>query len=140
MQRKRCNGKNNKTKNKLSNLQNMGFPFFFLLFGPLLLSNLIIFIFLFILNHLNCYKSATWSSTNHIWTLIATEYHTKKIVSVQEPASQESAFVVFGCLFFFELLDPSTLGGRNFLIFYLFSTIATLSDVPRGGTQVSLGH
>jgi len=32
---------------------------------PLLLSNLIIFL-KFILNDLNCYKSATGSSTNHI--------------------------------------------------------------------------
>jgi hypothetical protein len=61
-------------------------------------------------------------------------------VSVQETAFQELAFVMFGGLFFFELLDPSTLGGCNFLILNLFSMIVTLSDVPRGGIQVSLGH
>jgi len=83
MQRKRCNEKNNKTKNNLSNLQNMGF---FSLFGPLLLSNLIILFFLFILNDLKCYKSATWSSANHIWTLIATEQHTKTFLNVQKSA------------------------------------------------------
>jgi hypothetical protein len=36
--------KNNKNKNKLSDLQNFFFPFF--LFGPLLLSNFMTFLFL----------------------------------------------------------------------------------------------
>jgi hypothetical protein len=36
----------NKKKNKLSNLQNFIFSFFFFLFGPLQLSNLITFLFL----------------------------------------------------------------------------------------------
>jgi hypothetical protein len=41
---------------------------FCFLFGPLLLSY-----FLFILNDLKCYKSATWSFTNHVGVLIATK-------------------------------------------------------------------
>ncbi len=41
-------------------------------FWPLSLSNLITFLFLIHFNNLKWYKSATWSSTNHVWTLIAT--------------------------------------------------------------------
>jgi hypothetical protein len=44
VQMKRINEKNNKKKNRVFNLQNMFFSFF-LLFGPLLLSNLITFLF-----------------------------------------------------------------------------------------------
>jgi hypothetical protein len=45
VQGKRSNEKITRKKKKLSNLQNVGF-FFFLLFRPLLLSNLITFLFL----------------------------------------------------------------------------------------------
>jgi len=84
-------------KNTLSNLQN-AFFFFFVFFWPLLLSTLITF--LLILNDLKCYKSTTWSSTNHLGTLIAREQHTRNFLSVQE-----LAFVVLGGLFCW-VLDP----------------------------------
>jgi hypothetical protein len=46
VQGKRSNEKFYKKKNKLSNFKNMFFFFIFLLFGPLLFSNLITFLFL----------------------------------------------------------------------------------------------
>jgi hypothetical protein len=60
--------------------------FFFLLFGPLFLSNPGLSYFLFILNDLKCYKNIAWSSINHVWTLTATKQHTKNFLDVQEPA------------------------------------------------------
>jgi hypothetical protein len=41
----------------------MIFSFLFFLFGPLILSNLIIIIIIINLNDLKCYRSATWSYT-----------------------------------------------------------------------------
>jgi len=37
-------------------------------------------------------------------------------------------------------LTPFTLGGHNFLISNLFSTIFSVLDAPRGGLQVLFGH
>ncbi len=108
--------------------------FFFLLFGPLLLSNLIIFLFLIHLNDLKCYKSATWSSTNHLSTLIAAKQYTKNFWGVWE-----SAFIVFRGSFF-EFLTPFTLGGHNFLISNPVLMIANVLDVPRGEVEVLFGH
>ncbi len=51
--------------------------FHFSSFLPLILSNLITFLFLIILNNLKCYRSTTWSFTNHLWNLITTNQHTK---------------------------------------------------------------
>jgi hypothetical protein len=42
---------------------------------------------LFILNDLKFYRSASFSSTNHLETLITTEQHTTNFLGVQEPAS-----------------------------------------------------
>jgi len=67
MQRKRSNEKIARRKiSFLTHRMYLIFNFnFSLLFGPLLLSKLLTFHFLFILNDLKCYKSATFSSTNH---------------------------------------------------------------------------
>jgi hypothetical protein len=40
----------------------------------------------------------------------------------------------------FEFLTLFTLGGDNFLISNLFSTIVSMSDAPRGGVQILFGH
>jgi len=106
----------------------------FLLFGPLLLLNLITFLLLIHFNNLKCYRSTTWSSTNHIGTLIAIEQRTRIFLSVQEPA-----FVVFNGLSFW-VLDPFCFEGGNFLISNLFLMIVSVSDAPRGGDQVLFGH
>jgi len=109
---------------------------FFSLLGPLLVLNLIIFLFLFILDDLKCSRNGTWSSTNHFWTLIVIEQHTKNFLSVWK-----LGFVVFGILlFFFEFLTPFMLGGHNFLISNLFSMIISVSNTPRGGVQVLFEH
>jgi hypothetical protein len=65
---------------------------------PLLLSTLITF--LLILNNLKCCKNTIWNSENHLWTLIATEQHKMKILSVWE-----LTFVMFSGLFFW-VLEP----------------------------------
>jgi len=41
---------------------------------------------------------------------------------------------------FLEFLTPFTLGGHNFLISNLFSTILSVLDAPRGGLQVCFAH
>ncbi len=82
----------------------MHFFFFFLLFGPFLLSKLLSY-FLFILNDLKFYRSTTLSSTNHLWTLIATEQHTRNFLGVQGLSE----------VCYYEFLTPSTLGTHNFL-------------------------
>jgi hypothetical protein len=58
VQRKMSNGKNNKKRNKLSNLQNMVFFFFFSL-DPSYFQTSWLSYFLYILNDLKCYRSAT---------------------------------------------------------------------------------
>jgi len=68
VQRKRSIEKITRRKNKLFNLQNAVF-----LFGPLLLLNLIIFLFL-----IHFKRFTTWSFTNHLGILIAIEQHTRK--------------------------------------------------------------
>jgi hypothetical protein len=72
-----------------------------------------------------CYRSATQSFINQLWTPIATKQHTRNFLGVQEPA-----FVLFND-FFFEFLTPFTLGVRNFFISNSFLTIVCVLDVPR---------
>jgi hypothetical protein len=79
--------------------------------------------------------SATWSSKSHVWTQITAEQHTRNCLGVQE-----SVFVVFDGLFFFEFLTPFPLRGCNFFICNLFLTIVSMSDVPRAGVQVCLDN
>jgi hypothetical protein len=68
VQRKRSNEKITRKKKSFSTYKKRMFFFFSFLFGPLLLLNLIIFYFLFILNNLKCYKNIPWSFTNHFST------------------------------------------------------------------------
>jgi hypothetical protein len=56
-------------------------------------SNLITFLFFIHFKWLQSYRSNTWSSTNHFWTLKATDEHTKNFSSVWE-----LTFVMFGDL------------------------------------------
>jgi hypothetical protein len=76
VQRKKSNEKINRKEKKSFSTHKFYFILFhfilFLLVRPLLFSNLITF-FLFILNNLKRYKSATSSFINHLGTLIATE-------------------------------------------------------------------
>jgi hypothetical protein len=59
------------------------------------------FIFYSFQNCLKCCRNTTWSSTNHLWTLILTKQHTRIFLHVHE-----LAFVAFGGFFFrvFDLL------------------------------------
>jgi hypothetical protein len=90
--------------------------------------------FIDLFSNIKCYRRATWNFTNKLQTLITTKQHTKNFLGVQEPA-----LVVFSVCFF-EFLTPFTLWGRNFVITNLFSTIVSVSDVPRGEVQVLFGH
>jgi hypothetical protein len=51
--------------------------------------------FLFNLNNLKCYRSATLSSTNHLGTLIATEQHTRNFLGVWKPTLSQLVVWVF---------------------------------------------
>ncbi len=81
--------------------------FHFSSFWPLLLSNLITFLFL---NHFKkkfkCYRSITWSSTNHLGILIAIEQHTKKFFGVLGTGLCSVQWFVF-----LKFLDPLYFGG-----------------------------
>jgi hypothetical protein len=108
---------------------------FFLFFGPLLFSNLITFFFLFLLNDLKCYKSATWNSTNHL----ELQLHSKR-------ATYKDFFRCLGTdfgsvwWFFCVVLTPFTLGACNFLISNPFWMIVIVADALQGGIQVLFGH
>jgi hypothetical protein len=67
--------------------------------------NLFIFYFL---NNLKCYRSTTWSSTNHLVILISTEQHTSKFLGVYE--------LTFVCsmICFFEFWPPLIWGAVTF--------------------------
>ncbi len=133
MQNKSNNQKISKKKKKKKSFQ-VTKRFVFLFFGPLLLSNLITFLFLihfkqlkFLLErHLKFYKSCL-------------NFNRKKTTKKE----------LSGCLkiglcnvqwFFSEFLTPFTLGGHNFLISNSFSTILSVLDAPRRGLQVLFRH
>ncbi len=106
--------------------------FFFFLFGPVLLSKLLTFSFLVHLKqckmlckcHLQFYKSALNSNSNR---------------ATYKEFFEWSSFLVFGDLFFFEFLTPSTLGGCNFLNSNPFLMISNAPDASIGGVQVLFG-
>jgi hypothetical protein len=131
VQRKRNNEKITRRKISFPTYKLCFFKFF-LHFGPLLLSNLIVFFSLFILNNLKCYRSATWSCTNHLGTLIATKQHIKKFLGVWE-----LTFVVLGGL---EFQTPFTFGGHNFLNCNSFSMIVNVLNAKRGRIELLFGH
>ncbi len=103
---------------------------FFPLFGPLLLSNLITFLFLIHFKgfkmlqvcHLKFYKS--------FLNLITTQQHTRNFVGVWEPI-----FEAFG-----EFLTPSTLRGHNILNSISFLMIFSAPNVPIRRVQVLFRH
>jgi hypothetical protein len=106
----------------------------FFFFGPLLLSNFITFFyFLFILYDFKWYRSATWSFTNHLETLITIEQHTRNFVSVWEPT-----FVAFDGLFFW-IFDNLYFEGLEFN-FIPFLTIFSALNMPIRGVQVLFKH
>jgi hypothetical protein len=117
MQRKRCNEKNNKTKNNLSNLQNM--VFFFSLFGPLLLSNLIILLFFI---HFQWFKVLQECHLKFCKSYLNSDSNRATYKDFFECSEISLCIVVF-CGFFFEFLTLYTLGGHNFIIFNLFFTM-----------------
>jgi len=84
VQRKKNNEKI--TRRKLSFSTYKMIFFLFLLFGRLLLSKLLTFSFLVILNDLKCYRSAIFSFINHLSTVITTEQHTNNFWGVWKPA------------------------------------------------------
>ncbi len=72
--------------------------------------------FLFILNDLKCYRSATWSSKNHLWTLIVIKNIYKEFFRCSVTDLCNECLVV--C--FFEFLTPFTLGAITFSILIHF--------------------
>jgi hypothetical protein len=81
---------------------------------------------------LNCYRSTTWSFTNHLGTLIAT--HKRNFCAVLE-----LAFVMFH-YYFFQFMTLFTLRGHNFLNFISFLTIFNAPDASIGEAQLLFAH
>jgi hypothetical protein len=77
------------------------------------------------------YKSATFSSTNHPSTVIAT-YNDLF-------GCQKTSFVRFDG-FCKKVIDPSNLGGHNFFNSNPFLTIFDARNGPIGGVQVLFEH
>jgi hypothetical protein len=107
-----------KVQRKMSNekiiRREINFPTYntcFFFFRPLLLLNLITFLFY---SFLKRYRNVIWSFTNYLWTLTTTKQHIKNFVGVWEPD-----FVTFGGLFF-EFLILLFWGPRTFSILFHF--------------------
>ncbi len=132
MQRKRSNEKIARRKINFPTNKTCFFPPF--LSEPLLLSKLLTFSFLVHLKCLNCSWSITFNSTNHFWTLITLEQHTRSFLGVWELNLQCSVVCLF-CV-----LDPSNLRGHNFVNCNMFLKIFSAPDAPIGGVQVLIGH
>jgi len=126
VQRKRSNEKIPRKKKSFLIFKMCFFFVFFLLFGALLLSNLITFLYLLILNNLRWYRKATWIFTNRLWTLIARDQYAHK-----KFGCSGTDFCNVWWFIFFEFLTSFILGDHNFLIFNLFSTIISVLDAPR---------
>ncbi len=107
--------------------------FFFILTLPFKPHNF--FYFLFILNNLKCYRSATWSSTNHLWTLITTEPY---ILETFVGCSGIGLCSFWWC--FLKFLTHSTLGGCNYFNSIPFLTIFNVPNAPIKGVQIFFGH
>jgi hypothetical protein len=69
-----------------------------------------------------------------MWTLIATEQHTKNFLG-----DQELAIVMFSGLFFW-VFHTLYFGGCNFPKSTLLLTIFNVPDAPIGGAQILFGH
>ncbi len=110
------------------------FLFFFSLFGPFLLSNLMNFLFLI---HFKQFK-------------VLLECHSKFYKSFLNSNSNITYKEFFGCLrtslcsvqwfVFLSFLTPFILGDCNFLISNPFLMIVNVLNVPRRGLQVLFGH
>ncbi len=111
VQRKRSDEKIIRKKKKLFNLKNMFF-FSFFLFEPLLLSNLITFLFFI-----------------HFWQF--KDEHTRDLLGVLGTDFDSVQWFGF-------LSSWPSLRGCNFCISYSFLTIVSVSDVPRGGFKFCL--
>jgi len=92
------------------------FFFFFFLFEPLLLSNLITFLFLI---HFQWFK----------------DEHTRDLLGVSG-----TDFDCVQWFVFLEFLTPFTLWGCNFSFHICFWQIVSVSDATREGVQILLGH
>jgi hypothetical protein len=134
VQRKRINEKITRKK-KTFHLTKCVFILFFILFGPLLFSNLIIFLFCIHIKRLK----------------VLYECHLKFYkLSLNSNSNRATYEEFFGCLktslcslqwfFLFEFWTPFSLGGYNFLISNPFLTIASVSDASREGVQVLFWH
>ncbi len=127
VQKKRSNEKLTRRQiRKISFQVTKRFALFCFFFGPLLLSNLITFLFLIHLKqfkvlqerHLKSYKSH-WNSNSN------------KTTENELSGCLRIGFVMFNSVFL-EFLTPFTLGGHSFLISNLFSTILSVLDAQRG--------
>jgi hypothetical protein len=132
MQRKRSNEKIARRKICISTHKTCIFSFFFSL-DPSYFQSFLLSHFLFNLNNLKCYRSATLSLTNHLWALIATYKECFECL--------ETNFVTIDDLFFW-VLDLSTLGAHNFRNSHLFLMIFSALNAPIGigGIQVLFRH
>jgi len=92
------------------------------------------FLFFIHFNNLKWYKSTTWSSTNHVWTLKATEQYTLNFFRC---LGTDLCSVLW---FVFWVFDTLYFGGHNFLISNSFSMIVNVSDVLRGEVQMLFEH
>jgi hypothetical protein len=117
------NWKNNKKRNKLSNLQNI-FDFWFFPFGLLLLSSLITFLFRI---HFKQFK--VLSFINYFLTLIKKKSYKEFSVCLGINLCNIWWFV-------FWVFDPSISRGHNFFNSIPFLTIFTALNTPIGRVQV----
>jgi hypothetical protein len=92
------------------------FSFYFLLFGPLLLSKLSNFLISrSFLNYLKCYRRATFNSRNGFWTLIATKQHPRNFFE-----RLRMGFVLFNGLFLWVFDSLLLWGAVTFSILIFF--------------------
>jgi len=109
MQRKRSNEKITRRKYAFQLTKHVFFIFFSFLWISLIFKPHNFFIFLFILNDLKCYRSTTWSSTNHLGTLIAIE---SNIQGMSWVFGNRLLWCLVDCLF--EFLTPLLWRARTF--------------------------
>ncbi len=107
---------------------------FFLFFAPLLLSNLITFLFLIHFKRFKVLQERQLKFYKSYWYFNSKKTNIKGIFWVFKNQPLQCSMV------FFEFLTPFTLGDHNFLISNPFLTILIVLDEPRGGLQVLFRH
>jgi hypothetical protein len=136
MQSQRTSQKRAVKKIRFFNCKMCLFFFHFSSFCPLLLSNLITFLFLIHFKNLNFYRIITWNFTNHFWNSNSNRALYKEFFECSKTGLYNVWWFVF-----FEFLTLSTLGGHNFLnSIVLFLTIFNKPNASIKEIQVLFGH